>query len=116
VTERDAGYLWDMLTAAREIAAFLEGRRFQDLTGDKMLRRAVERELEIIGEAARRMSPEFRGNHPEVPWPSIIGLRNVLAHEYGEVKLERIWGIVSDRIPELIRLLEPLAPRTPEDG
>ena len=113
--ERDAAYLWDIVNAVRELTRFLAGKPFSDLTSDRVLRLAVERELEIIGEAARRVSQGFRDEHAEVPWSSIIGLRNVLAHEYGDVKLERIWVIGTERVPELAATLEPLIPPVPDD-
>ena len=81
--------------------------------GDRKLQLAVERAFEIIGEAARLVSPTFKANHAEVPWKVIIGQRNVLAHEYGEINQERIWLVASRRIPELIELLEPLLPPPP---
>ena len=81
--------------------------------GDRKLQLAVERALEIIGEAARLVSPPFKANHAEIQWKEIIGQRNVLAHEYGEINQERIWLVVTRRIPELIELLEPLLPPPP---
>ena len=60
-----------------------------------MLRGAVERHLEIIGEAANRVSPDFQANHPEIPWRRIIAQRHVIAHEYGEIKHELIWKVVN---------------------
>jgi len=65
--ERDAAYLWDIVNAVRELTRFLAGKPFSDLTSDRVLRLAVERELEIIGEAARRVSQGFRDEHAEVP-------------------------------------------------
>ncbi len=81
-----------------------------------MIQSAVERQLEIIGEAARRITPEFQHSHPEIPWRGIIGLRNILAHEYGEVRLDRVWQIASTRIPELVELLDRLIPPLDEAG
>ena len=78
-----------------------------------MLRYAVERQVLVIGEAAARVSEDLRQAHPEIPWKSIIGQRNVLAHEYGEILVERVWLVAKDRMPELIRLLEPLVPSPP---
>ena len=69
---------------------------------------AVERDLEIIGEAARRVSIEFWAEHLDVPWARIIAQRNVIVHEYDELKLERMWVIATERTRELISLLEPL--------
>jgi len=77
---------------------------------------AVERALEVIGEAARHVSPAYRQAHPEIPWRGIIAQRNILAHEYGEIKQERLWVVVTERIPELIALLEKLdIPSPPSD-
>ncbi len=113
--ERDIGYLWDILEAAREIAAFVEGRRYFDLTSDRMLRLGVERNLEIIGEAARRVSTGSREEHPEIPWARMISQGNVIAQEYGDIRLEWMWTVATERVPELIRLLELLVPSAPEE-
>ena len=114
--ERDAAYIWDMLDSAKTLHGFVMGVSFYDYTQDKKLRLAVERALEIIGEAARRVSETYRQAHPEIPWPSIIAQRNVLAHEYGEIKQELIWKVATIRVPELISSLEKLIPTPPEAG
>jgi len=108
--ERDVAYLWDMLEAARTARDFTAGATLEDYLGDRKLQLAVERVIEIIGEAARRVSESFRSDHPEIPWRAIIGQRHVLAHEYGEIKQERIWNVATERVSELIALLEPLVP------
>ena len=105
---RDSARLWDMLDSARAIAAFLLGQTYYEFLSDRKLRNAVERNLEIIGEAARHISAEFRIQHPDIPWSSIIGLRNVIAHEYGEIQYEKIWSVCSNRLPILIAQLETL--------
>lgn len=112
--ERDAAYLWDMLDAARAVSEFVSSRKFYDYHRDRMLRGAVERHIEIIGEAANRVSDSFQQAHSEIPWKRIIGQRNVLIHEYGEIKHERIWEVATKSIPELIKLLESLVPATPK--
>lgn len=78
---KDAAYLWDMLDAAQAIREFVATRSFEDYEADRMLRGAVERHLEIIGEAANKVSRGFRAAHPEIPWQRIIAQRNILAHE-----------------------------------
>lgn len=113
--ERDAAYLWDMREAGSAISGYVEGRRFVEFENDTMLRRAVEREIEIIGEAARKASQSLKAAHPEIPWSGIVAQRNVLAHEYGEIKLELIRRVATERVPELIGLLEPLIPPLPEE-
>jgi uncharacterized protein with HEPN domain len=109
----DISYLWDMLDASMAIRQFLVGKTFDDYDTDRLLRGAVERHIEIIGEAARNVSPDFRAGHPQIPWSKIIAQRHVLAHEYGEIKHERIWSVATVHIPELIKLLDLLVPEPP---
>ena len=104
--ERDAAYLWDMLDAARTVEQLSSGLDFAQYSNDRKTQLAVERSLEIIGEAAGRVSDLFRNTHPEIPWRQIIGQRNVLIHEYGEIKQERIWKTVRENVPQLIEILK----------
>lgn len=113
---RDMAYLWDMADAAQAIQGFVRGKTFRDYLSDRMLRGAVERHIEIIGEAARRVSEELKMAHPEVPWHSIVGQRNVLAHEYGDVRHEAIWGIAARRVAELIAAVRAIAGDKEEDS
>jgi uncharacterized protein with HEPN domain len=103
---RDAAYLWDMLDAARTVEQLSSGLDFSQYSNDRRTQLAIERSLEIIGEAAGRVSTSFRNAHPEIPWRQIIGQRNVLIHEYGEIKQERIWKVVRENIPQLIESLK----------
>ena len=109
----DRVYLWDMLTAARAVVDSARGRTLAEYEADLLLRSAVERQIEIIGEAARRISKDFVHAHPEIPWRPIQAQRYVLAHDYGEIKHDRIWRIAETHVPELIALLEPLVPAQP---
>jgi len=68
------------------------------------------RPLEIIGEAARRVSQETRDAHAEIPWEQMIGMRNRLIHEYFRVNLATVWETVQNDLPSLIALVEPLVP------
>ncbi|MFQ5751727.1 MAG: DUF86 domain-containing protein [bacterium] len=111
--ERDLALLWDMREAARDILKFVRGVTYTKFAANKILRYAVERQLLVIGEAAKHISESFKQAHPEIPWSSIIAQRNVLAHEYGEVLIERIWLVATERISELISLLDPLIPEPP---
>jgi uncharacterized protein with HEPN domain len=104
--QRDAAYLWDMLDAAQTVEQLSSGLDFFQYSNDRRTQLAVERSLEIIGEAARRVSDSFQNSHPEIPWRQIIGQRNVLIHEYGEVKQERIWKVVKENIPQLVDMLK----------
>ena len=112
--QRDAALLWDMNKAAREITQFTEGITYNEFESQKILRYAVERQMLVIGEAAKGVSSTLKNAHPEIPWSTIIAQRNILAHEYGEILVERIWRVASERIPELVQLLVPLIPKLPD--
>ena len=109
----DPAYLWDILDAAKTIREFVAGKTLDDYLNSPVLQAAVERKIEVIGEAARKVSTAFREAHPQIPWRAIIAQRHVLAHEYGEIKQERIWVVTDKHIPELIVALEPLIPPFP---
>lgn len=113
--QRDAALLWDMYTAAEAIGRFIEGKSFDDYLREPMLRAAVERQVEIIGEAARSVSKGLKDEHPEIPWHKIVGQRHVLAHEYGAVVHERLWRVAVTHVPELVQQLERLVPFPPDD-
>ena len=83
--------------------------------GDRKLQLAIERCVEVIGEAAKNISETFKGKHPEIPWRSIVAQRNVIAHEYGEIKQDRMWALVEKKIPELAALIKPLVPPLPPE-
>ena len=80
-----------------------------------MMRGAVERHVEIIGEAARRVSEATRKANPDIPWRLIIGQRNVLAHEYDEILDEAMWAVATRRVPELIVALRKTVPEDMEN-
>lgn len=115
--ERDPAYLWDMLEAAQAVVEFMGKLTLEEFLAvgreREITRLAVERELEIFGEAARRVSDQFRSEHPEIPWKEIVGLRNVISHQYDKVNYTEIYRITHDRIPELITILKPLVPPPP---
>jgi uncharacterized protein with HEPN domain len=107
---RDEGYLLDILNEARFVQSFVQGIDLEMFRWDALRQRAVVRSIEIIGEAARRVSAEFQEQHPEIPWPAIIGMRNRLIHEYDTIDLGIVWEVAQEDIPELIALVEPLVP------
>ena len=108
--EIDLAYLWDMYNAAREISEFTTGLNLNSFARNKLIRYAVERQIMVIGEAAKNVSLKYKEAHQEFPWKSIIAQRNVIAHEYGEILVERIWVVASVNIPELLSLLKPFIP------
>ena len=95
-----------MLDHAKEAVAMAAGRTRSDLDSDRQLNLSLVRLLEIVGEAAGRVSAEERLRHPDIPRPEIVGLRNRLIHGYDSVDFDILWHIVSDDLPPLIAALE----------
>ena len=95
----------DITEAAREIGSIVAVGR-ENWDADSVLRLAVERLLEIIGESARAMTEPGRARHPEIPWSDIIGLRTLLAHHYHRVDPDQVWTIATDDIPALLDRLD----------
>jgi uncharacterized protein with HEPN domain len=108
---RDEAYLLDMLIAARKAISFAEGCTAESFSGDELVQNAVVRVLQVLGEAARRVSPNLKAEHPEIPWAEIGGLRNRLVHDYLNVDLALVWDVVQKDLAGLVRNLEPLVPR-----
>ena len=94
-----------MIDAAETLAAFVAGRNSQDLNSDRMLLFAVVRAIEILGEAASRLSAEAQTTIPGVPWTSVIGMRNRLIHGYFDVDTEIVWKTATVEVPALLQAL-----------
>lgn len=104
----------DMLSHAQEAVALAEGKQRGDLDTDRLLNLALVRLLEVIGEAANRIPVDEQQQHPEIPWPQIVGLRNRLIHGYDAVDFDVLWQIITDDLPPLIAKLEVIVlPETP---
>ncbi len=95
-----------MLDHAREAVAMAQGRSRRDLATDRMFGLAMIRLLEIVGEAASRVPTEDRTGLPEVPWRSVVGLRNRLIHAYDFIDYDIVWDLVRDDLPPLVASLE----------
>ena len=93
---KDHARLLHMQDAMENIEHYAERGERSQLVED-----AIVRQLQIIGEAARKMSPQFRSSHPEIPWKKIIGLRVIIVHEYMKVESSQIWRTVEDELPTL---------------
>ena len=101
--------LYDVRQAARYIGDFTAGRSFEDYDVDPMLRSAVERQFEIIGEALNKLSkldPTIASRIPD--YQKIISFRNALIHGYAAVQNEVVWGVMETRLPELLTVVEGL--------
>ena len=108
--DRDTGSILDILESARTILVYVAGITRQDFLRDTQVQDSVVRRLEIIGEAAGRISPGFRDAHPEIQWSEIRGMRNRMIHGYDDVDMDIVWDTVERDIPHLIQIIESLAP------
>jgi uncharacterized protein with HEPN domain len=97
-----------MIDAAEDAMGFMRGRTRADLDQDRMLAFAVVRAIEIIGEAASKVTPQTRTGHPEIPWPAIIGMRNRLVHAYFEIDANIVWAAVTEELPSLLAQLKAI--------
>ena len=100
--DRDHAYLWDMREFAREALKLVRGIEFERIEKETMRRLALERALELLGEIAKRVSPGLQAAHPAVGWRDLIGQRNVLAHDYGEIDHRRLYDSARVKVPLLL--------------
>lgn len=104
--KRDNAYLEDILHAASAIQRFVHGVNKEEFIANEEKYEAVNRKFEIIGEAARHLSPEARSQFPDIPWQLATAMRNILIHDYDEVNLNVVWATAQKDIPTLIQKLE----------
>jgi uncharacterized protein with HEPN domain len=104
----DPTRLRHMLEAAREAIEMARGHQRADLDTDRKLCLSLVHLLEIIGEAAKGVSPHFRQNHPDLPWKKTAGMRDRLIHGYFDVNLDIVWQTVTEDLPMLVDRLESL--------
>ena len=98
---RDRGRLEHILTGIDDAISFADQVTFEELADDKLHTYALVHSIQIIGEAAYKLTKEFRDSHPEVEWRDIIGLRHVLVHDYYTVDLSLLWNVVHEELPPL---------------
>jgi uncharacterized protein with HEPN domain len=110
MNSRDQSSLIDIITACQLALEFIDGLNQSDFTDDRKTQSATLYQLAIIGEAVKRLSPEFREQHPAISWRAIAGMRNKLVHDYEGVDPNRIWLTLQTSIPELLSFVTPLLP------
>ncbi len=110
MNERDLIRLRHMLDAARVAQKAVQGKTRASLDTDEVLALALQKTIEIIGEAASKISPEIRDQYPQIAWRPMIAMRNILIHGYFDVENEQVWNTVTDDLPPLIAQLEAILP------
>ena len=108
--ERDCVYILDILESARIALSYLKGVS-KEFLKNIQYQDSVIRRIELIGEDARRVSQKTQAQHPDIPWKEMIGMRNLMIHEYDDVDLLLVWETVHQNLPDLINVLEPLLPQ-----
>ena len=101
MSDRSEAHLDDILEAIRRIELYVAGESREAFLGTPMLQDAVVRNLEIIGEVAKRLPPDLLRRAPEIDWRKVAGLRDVLIHDYATVDLEIVWDVVENRLVPL---------------
>jgi len=107
----EESYLLDILIAAKDARDLSTGLSWDEFKLSRLHQLAISKSLEMIGEAASKISSETREAHPEVPWSDIVGMRNRLVHDYLRVDLRKVWDTLQVDIAPLIESIEPLIPK-----
>lgn len=102
----DRVYYHQMIDFCQEAIGYLEGVSKDEFAADRLRQRGLIYVVQIIGEAAKRISGVGRARISEIPWSNVIGMRNKRVHEYGEIDINEVWRTVKDNLPPLIRALE----------
>ena len=106
---RDKSRLQHMLEAMENVNEFTQGVTYEELVCNKILCHAVVHNIQIVGEAAYKLTKDFCGAHPEVQWKDIIGLRHVLGHDYYRIDFHELWTIIHEELPPLRKQIEEIA-------
>ena len=107
--KRDLGlYLDDIIESIEHIENYIEDMNLQGFSDDQRSQDAIIRRLGTIGEATTKLPIEVRNKYPEIPWNEIVGMRNLIIHEYFAIKLERIWDTIIRDLPKLKKVAKKI--------
>ncbi|NJK38743.1 MAG: DUF86 domain-containing protein [Oscillatoriales cyanobacterium RM2_1_1] len=112
--DRNSESLIDIDYYGRTVISFVSGMTQAEFAEDRKTIAAVMYAISIMGEATKRLSNEFREEHPHLPWKELAGMRDRLVHDYRNIDLDILWDVVSVEIPALLVSLDPLLPRQEE--
>jgi uncharacterized protein with HEPN domain len=101
-------YINDIANSIQEIEEFMKDLSFDEFSQNTLAIRAVTMDFIVIGEAAKHLPAEIRRTYPQIPWSKIIGMRNILTHEYPETDTEIIWKTAKKRLPELKAVIQEM--------
>jgi uncharacterized protein with HEPN domain len=105
-------YLEDILAAIGRIEEYTKGGRKRFLASE-MMQDAVIRQLSVVGEAASKLPKTLRARHPSIPWKEMVGMRNILIHDYSAINIRRIWETVRNDLPDLHEAVRGMLDRHP---
>jgi uncharacterized protein with HEPN domain len=110
---RDEASLLDIFKAGKRVVEFARGLSRTDLETDVMRLSAILYQIQILGEATKRLSLEFREQHSDIPWSRVAGMRDIIAHQYDRLDLDLIWTVIQHSIPELLEMIALFLPEEP---
>lgn len=112
---RDKASLLDISRAGQRVLEFAQGLSRADLETDLMRLSAILYQLQVVGEATKRLSFAFREQHSDIPWSRAAGMRDIIAHQYDRLDLDVVWTVLQQSIPELLEMIAPLLPEEPTE-
>lgn len=107
---RDDASLQDIYNSGQTVIKFAESLNREDLDLNESNTAGIVLHIMIIGEATKRLSPELRAQHPELPWQQMAGMRDIIAHQYDKIDFDLMWDIIETSIPDMLKKVEPLLP------